>query len=133
MQVWSCLGEGLSDKQQKPQNKAFRVTTRSEDILNSVGFPNLQTRREHQLAILMYKIKHKMLPNSNYLIDIFTNTNEIHDCSTRHEFNFALPKPNTNFKKELFSYRGAEAWNGLSSDLKSAKSIFSFKTKIGCL
>ena len=75
-----------------------------------------------------------MLPNSNYLIDIFTNTNEIHDYSTRQsEFNFALPKPNTNFKKELFSYRGAEAWNGLSSDLKSAKSIFSFKTKIDFL
>ena len=30
-------------------------------------------------------------------------------------------------------YRGAEAWNGLSSDLQSAKSIFIFKTKINCL
>ena len=53
----------------------------------------------------------------------------VHDS----EFNFALPKPNTNSKKKSFSYRGAEAWNGLSSDLKSAKSIFSFKTKINCL
>ena len=35
--------------------------------------------------------------------------------------------------KKSFSYRGAEAWNGLSSDLKSAKSIFSFKTKINYL
>ena len=137
-QVWGCLGKGLSDKLQKLQNKAFRIITRknydvrSNDILNSVGFPNLQTRREHQLAILMYKIKHKMLPN--YLIDIFTNTSEIHDYSTRqNEFNFALPKPNTNFKKKSFSYRGAEAWNGLSRDLKSAKSIFSFRTKINCL
>ena len=69
-----------------------------------------------------------MLPN--YLIDISINTNEIHDCSTlQSEFNFALPKPSTNFKKKSFSYRGAGAWNGLSSDLKSAKSIFSFKTK----
>ena len=51
------------------------------------------------MAILMYKIKRKMLPN--YLIDIFTNANEIHDNSTRQsEFNFALPKPNTNFKKK---------------------------------
>ena len=75
------------------KNRAFRIIARknydvcSEDILNSVGFPNLQTRQEHQLAILMYKIKHKMLPN--YLIDIFTNINEIHDYSTRQsEFNF---------------------------------------------
>ena len=134
---WSCLGKGLLDKLQKLQIRAFRIITRknydirSEDILNSVGFPNLQTRREHQLAILMYNIKHKML--RNYLIGIFTNINEILDYSTRQsEFNFALPKPNTNFKKKSFSYRGAEAWHGLSSDLKS-KSIFSFKTKINCL
>ena len=97
-QVWGCLGKGLSDKLQKLQNRAFRIIKRenydirSVDILNSVGFPNLQTRRRHQLAILMYKIKHKMLPN--YLIDIFTSTHEIHDYSTRQsEFNFALPKP----------------------------------------
>ena len=80
----------------------------------------------------MYQIRHKMLPN--YLIDIFANTNEIHDYSTRQsEFNFVLPKPNTNFEKKSFSCRGAEAWNGLSSDLKSAKCIFSFKTKINFL
>ena len=80
----------------------------------------------------MYKIKHKVLPN--YLIDILTNANEIHDYKTRQsEFNFALPKPNTNFKKKSFAYRGAEAWNGLSSDLKSAESIFNVKTKINCL
>ena len=137
-QIWGCLGKGLSDKLQKLQNRAFRIITRenydirSEDILNRVGFSNLQTRREHQLAILMYKIKHKVLPN--YLIDIFTNANEIHDYNTRQsEFNFALPKPNTNFKKKSFAYRGAEAWNGLSSDLKSAERIFKFKTKINCL
>ena len=137
-QIWGCLGKGLSDKLQKLQNKAFRIITRenydirSEDILNRVGFSNLQTRREHQLAILMNKIKHKVLPN--YLIDIFTNANKIHDYNTRQsEFNFALPKPHTNFKKKSFAYRGAEAWNGLSSDLKSAESIFNFKTKINCL
>ena len=82
----------------------------------------------------MCKIKHKVLPN--YLIDIFTNANEIHDYNTRQsEFNFVLPKPkpNTNFKKESFAYRGAEAWNGLSSDLKSAESISNFKIKINCL
>jgi hypothetical protein len=33
-------------------------------------------------------------------------------------------------KKKSFAYGGAETWNGLSSDLKLAKSIFSFKTKI---
>lgn len=92
-QVWGCLGTGLSDKLQKLQNRAFRIIkrksydVRSVDILNSVGFPNLQARRGHQLAILMYKIKHKMLPD--YRTDIFTNTNEIHDYNTRHYITLA--------------------------------------------
>ena len=66
-QIWGCLGKRLSDKLQKLRNRAFRIITCenydicSEDILNRVGFSNLQTRREHQLAILMYKIKHKVL------------------------------------------------------------------------
>jgi hypothetical protein len=74
----------------------FVVNMYAQNILPCIKFPNLQTRRRHQLTLkLMYTIKHKMLPN--YLIDIFTSTNEIHDYSTRQsEFNFALPKPNTN-------------------------------------
>jgi hypothetical protein len=93
------------------------------DILNSVGFPNWRTRRRHQLAILMYKIKHKMLPN--YLIEIFTSTNEIHDYSTRQsEFNFALPKPNTNFKKTSFAYRGAETRNDLYPAIQNGLKLF---------
>ena len=68
-QVWVCLGKALSDKLQRLQNRAFRIITRegyetrSKDILIKAGFLVLQTRREQQLATLMYKIKHKMLPN----------------------------------------------------------------------
>ena len=88
--------------------------TRQENILSSKGFPNLHARREYQLAILMHKIKHKMLPN--YLINIFTSTNKVHDFSTiQSEFNFALPKPNTNFKKKSFAYRGVKP--GMASPL----------------
>ena len=59
-----------------------------------------------------------MLPN--FLINIFTSKNDIHDYRTRQsEFIFALPKPNTNFKKS-FASRGVEAWNDLSSDPKKS-------------
>ena len=134
-QVWGCLGKVLSDKLQRLQNRAFRIITRegyetrSKDILNKVGFPDLKTRREQQLATLMYKIKHKMLPN--YLQDIFINTQEVHHHNTRHrEFNYALPMPNTNAMKKSFGYRGAETWNTLPVDLKSLGSMTTFKSKI---
>jgi hypothetical protein len=64
-------------------NRAFRIITcegyetRSKDILIKAGFSDLQTRREQELATLMYKIKHKMV--LNYLQDIFINTQEVHN------------------------------------------------------
>ena len=130
-QVWGCLGKVLSvDKLQRLQNRAFRIIsregyeTRSNDILNKAGFSDLQTRREQQLAVVMYKIKHKMLPN--YLQDIFVNTQQVHCRNTRQrEYNYALPMPNTNAMKKSFGYRGAEIWNSLPIELKSQKGVFS--------
>jgi hypothetical protein len=45
------------------------------DILENAGVSHLQARREHQLTLLMFKVK-KMLPI--HLTEIFTNTNSIH-------------------------------------------------------
>jgi hypothetical protein len=39
------------------------------------------------------------------------------------ELNFALPKPNTDFCKKSFSYRGTVAWNSLPSELKNLDSF----------
>ncbi len=127
-QIWGCLVKELSDKLRKLQNRAFRIITRENydtrtiDVLNKVGLPNLVTRRKHHLAVLMFKAKHNMLPNC--LTELFTTSNEIHNYNTRQsEFNFALPKPKTNFMKKSFAYRGAETWNNLSADIKSKTSI----------
>ena len=134
-QVWGCLGKVLSDKLQRLQNRAFRIIsregyeTRSKDILNKAGFFDLQTRREQQLPVVMYKIKHKMLPN--YLQDIFVNTQQVHCHNTRQrEYNYALPMPNTNAMKKSFGYRGAETWNSLPIELKSQTGLSIFKSKI---
>jgi hypothetical protein len=72
----------LSDILMKLPNGAFRIITResfeirSADILKNAGVSHLQARREHQLALLMFIVKNKMLPN--HLTEIFTNTNSIH-------------------------------------------------------
>ena len=51
----------LSDKLQKLQNRAFRIITReyyetrTADVLNKVGLPDLKSRREYQLAVYCSK------------------------------------------------------------------------------
>ena len=93
--------------------------------LIKAGFSDLQTRREQQLATLMYKIKHKIVPN--YLQDYFFTTQEVHNHNTRHrKFNYTLPMPNTNAMKKSLRYRGAKTWNALPIDPKSLGSVANF-------
>jgi hypothetical protein len=112
-QVWGCPGETLAAKVQKIQNRAFRIitrenyTTRSANILNKLGVPNIEKRRMQQLSIFMYMVKNRLVPN--YLCDVFTNVGDIHDHNKRHSrIDLTLPQPKTNSMTNAFSYRGAE-------------------------
>ena len=81
--------------------KCFTLPIRSKNVLNKAGFSELHTRREQQRAVVMYKIKHKMLPN--YLQDIFVNTQQGHYHNARErDDNYALPMPNTNAIKIIW-------------------------------
>ena len=82
--IWGCLGKGLPDKLPKLQNRTFRIThenyeTRTADVLNKAGIPDLKSRREYQLAVLTFKIKIKTLPNP--LTELFANTTMIRDIA----------------------------------------------------
>jgi hypothetical protein len=104
-------------------------TTRSADILNKLGVPNLEKRRMQQLSILMYKVKNKLVPD--YLCDMFTNVGDAHDHNTRQSgVDLTLPKPKTNSMKNAFSYRGAEVWNCLSASVKASTTIANFKSNL---
>ena len=104
-------------------------TTRSVDILKTLGIPNLEKRRMQQLAIFMYKVKNRLVPD--YLCDLFTNVSDIHNYDTRQSgADLILPKPKTNSMKNAFSYRGAESWNTLSPSQKSSKSLANFKANL---
>ena len=131
-QVWGCLGITLQNQLQRLQNRAARIITkrgyefRSVDILKELDLPNLSLRRNNQLCTTMYQVNNNMVPD--YLIDLFTKTSTLHNYQTRQaEFNFALPKPNTNFCKKSFSYRGAVAWNDLLPNIKNMGSLSTFK------
>ena len=94
--------------------------------------PNLEARRNQQLNILMYKVRHEMAPSS--LSNMFQKTNEVHKHKTRQaKYDFPPPKPKTNYLKKAFSYRGAVAWNNLPRAIKNSESINTFKAKLKML
>lgn len=120
---------------QRLQNKAARILTKrgyefkSTDILKELerkNLPTLRLRGNNQLCITMYQVNNNMM--SDYLIDLFTKTSAIHNYKTRQAgFNLALPKPNTNYRKNSSSHRGASTWNDLSPNMKNIGSLLTFK------
>ena len=78
--VWDrgSLGKGLGQKLQRLQNRAARIITesdyniRSSDILTSLNWTNLETRRTQQFKTFMYKTANNMVPS--YLSRKFTST-----------------------------------------------------------
>ena len=103
-QVWGCLGTTLQNKLQRLQNRAVRIITkrgyeyRSADILNELGLPALDVRRNNQLCITMHQVKNNLTPQ--YLTDLFCKTSSIHDYNTRFAQDaLTLPKPNSNSLK----------------------------------
>ena len=102
------------NKLQRLQNRAVRIITkrgydyRSADVLDDLELANLSTKRNIQLCATIYQTNNRMVPG--YLIDLFTKTNIVHGHETRQaKFNLVPSKPNTNFGKKSFSYRGVVA------------------------
>ena len=133
--VWGCIGNGLSQKLEKLQNRAARIITgsswdaRSAPILHALKWNSLADRRAKQLKSLMFKTINNLVPE--YLSDKFAKVNTI----TRHnlrgaQLNLFIPRPNTEALKKSFRYRGAVTWNSLSAEAKKATTLNSFYSAI---
>ena len=100
------LGDTLSMKIQKQQNRAVRVITQSSydtnasDLLNALNLDNLYIRRRKLKAQLMFKILKGNLPS--YLRTLFYFRNIEYDLRN-NQFKLNLPKPRTNYLKRSFS------------------------------
>ena len=112
--VWDGLGDTLSDRLQKLQNRAARVITRSSyDIssnlpLDQLKWNNLSVNRQKQKAILMFKTLSGQTPQ--YLHEMFASRRCQYSLRNSNGKLF-IPKPNTNYLKRSFSYSGAFLWN----------------------
>ena len=133
--VWGNCGNVLKYKLQTLQNRAARIITRSgfevrsSDILDKLGWCNLETRRKHQKAVLMYKIYKGFAPT--YLRELFTPVVDTHDHNLRNcELNWKIPRPNTEYLKRSLSYDGAQLWNNLPSEIKNLQTVNSFTCRI---
>ncbi|XP_044181518.1 uncharacterized protein LOC122962463 [Acropora millepora] len=131
--VWGECSVTLCDKPQKLQNRAARVITRSsydvnaKDLLISLRQDNLAKRRKKLKAALMFKILNGLAPD--YLQDLFSIRTTKYNVRNL-EMKLNLPKPDTNYLKKSFSCSAASLWNNVPHNLRTIKSLRSFKREV---
>ena len=133
--VWGCIGNGLSQKLEKLQNRAARIITGSSwdassaPILHALKWDSLADRRVKQLKSLMFKTVNNLVPE--YVSDKFASINTIHRHNLRGaQHNLFIPRPNSEALKKSFRYRGAVTWNSLSAEAKQATTLNCFYSAI---
>ena len=131
--VWGNSGETLCEKLQRLQNRAARVLTNSNydadaSILsNDLGWQNLETQRQIQKAVMVYKSVNCLAPDymSSKLIlcRSFFNSYNLGDSENK----LAVPLPRTSYYRTSVCYSGAVLWNNFPTDVRKAKSLTCFR------
>lgn len=135
--VWNDGSRAHIEKLYKLQKRAARVITglsyetRSTEIFEKLGWESIEIILKKREQIMTFKALRGETPN--YLSDLFAvSHNEIYQLRS-NDRKIDLEKPNTNFLKSSFSYRGAVSWNNLPAeivDVYDQLSLSSFKTLI---
>ena len=96
-------------------------------LLNELGWQNLETHRQIQKAVMVYKSLNCLAPDytfSKFILrsDLFNSYN-LRDSENK----LAVPLPRTNYYRNNFCYSGTVLWNNLPTDVRQAKSLTSFR------
>ena len=89
-----------------------------QEALKALGWETLEIQRTKAKAPVC-------------LTDLFTRKQDVTNYSLRgSSTSLQLPLPKTESGKKSFSYDGAKVWNSILENLRSCKSVSSFKAEI---
>ena len=130
--AWIFCGHKNSNKLERLQERALRFVfsdskSSYKDLLLRGNFLSLSALRLKFMAIEVYKSANDL--NPLYLNELF----EVNDTgySLRDSHRFKQNKFETKtFGYRSFRYYGSKLWNSIPTEIKSAKSLYIFKSKI---
>lgn len=95
------------------------IRTPTNDLMNSLNWVKLNNRWNNQLLVLLFKCLKNLSPC--YLSSQFNFVYMNHNYSTRHSVwnSLTVPKCNSNSGQRTFHVRAANAWNGISPQIRS--------------
>ena len=138
--VWECCGETKITSLQRLQNRVARIIANklydysATSVLKELGWSSVEDIIFEETSIMAFKaLRHDL--GLSYLRDLFQNLTEVHKRELRNTQTDlrVLPRTSCNGQKSI-SYRGAQFWNKLNNDQKSAPSLTTFRKKLApCL
>jgi len=129
--VWHFCKSSDARKLERLKERGLRAVYRDKHasyskLLKRAELPTLMNRRLHDICILMYKVKHKQC--ATYISNIFNRHNSSYFL---RQPDFSIPSYNTvTYGKHSLHYLGPRLWGKLSSDVRLAKNLNTFKNKI---
>ena len=97
-----------------------------EDLLLRAQLTSLYNRRLQDIAIFMFKVKHRLLPNN--ILNIFINTPRNYNLRNS---DFLIPRfKSVKFGKHSLRYYGPYLWSKLKSEDRNQTSLSAFKRSI---
>ena len=132
--VWGATSKSNLNKIQKLQNFAARVaigTVRKYEhispFLEELGWLKIKDKYKYDVCCLMFKIVRNYLPTWLYG---FETINSATGVTTRQADNLVVRRAHTDIGSRELGIRGPHFWNDLSSAIRDAVSLPSFKNKL---
>ena len=101
------------------------------EMRKNIGWLSMKQRRDLHCFTMMYKILHGLAPN--YLQDMFTLQNEVHNVNTRGSQNDQIwidKSIKSKIHRSSFRFYAPCNYNALPSYIRNCKSVNSFKTNL---
>ena len=133
VQAWSPWTQADKDLLEAVQKRAVRMVSglqgkEYKDRLEELGLTTLEDRRVRGDMIEVWKILHgkeDVLPGTWFSMASEGATHITRQAG--HPLNILRPRAKLEIRSNFFSVRCCEKWNSLSTDIKDAKTLNSFK------
>ena len=130
--TWMFHNRTLNNKINKLHERALKIVYKNDkltfqELLDMDDSITIHQRNLQRLAIEMFKVKNHIspLPMQELFIE------QVHIRDLRNKRSWEIPKVRTvGYGTETIRYRGPKTWELLPTEIKEAKSLLDFKTKI---
>ena len=132
--IWGGAIQKYLRNIQNMQNKAIRTICNAKyndhvtPLYTHLKITPLETLYKIHLGKLMYQHKHNLLPKP--LMLLYTPNTETHNHNTRHRLDPHITTRRTQQYNNSFLHKAPEIWYNIPEEIKNAKTLNSFKTKI---